>query len=90
MSPLIFLLVIEGLSRLLGDAKSKGKIKAINLSSIFSITHLLSVDDMVLFEIGSLKEWEAYKLVLNIFCLASRMSITIIPYKMEPIEKGFK
>ena len=56
LSPLLFLLVIEGLSRLIFATKDEGKIKGIKLSSSIVITHLLYVEDVVLFGNGYVEE----------------------------------
>ena len=56
LSPLLFLLVIEGLSRLISASKDEGKIKGIKLSSSIVITHLLYVKDVVLFGNGYVEE----------------------------------
>ena len=50
----LFLLVIEGLGLLIKDAQRKGKIKGIKVSSLLAVSHLLFVDDVVLFGIGTL------------------------------------
>ena len=54
LSPLLFLLVIEGIGLLIKDAQRKGKIKGIKVSSLIVVSHLLFVDDVVLFGIGNL------------------------------------
>ena len=77
LSPLLFILVIEGLSLLIEEAKRQGKIKGIKISARLSLTHLLFVDDVILFGFGSLEEWRAFKNILDIFCEASGMSINI-------------
>ena len=38
------------------------------------------MDDVVLFGYGSLKEWDAYRDILDIFCAASGMCISIEKY----------
>ena len=48
LSPLLFSLVIEGLSLLIADARDNGLIKGIKISSTFVLTHLLFVDDVIL------------------------------------------
>ena len=48
LSPLIFILVIEGLSLLIKDARSNGLIRGIKLSSSLTLSHLLFVDDAIL------------------------------------------
>jgi len=40
LSPLIFLLVIEGLSRIIGNAKREGKLKGVKIIATHFITHL--------------------------------------------------
>ena len=47
--PLLFIIVIEGLSLLIEDAQTNGRIKGISISSQLSLTHLLFVDDVILF-----------------------------------------
>ena len=59
--PLLFLLIIEGLSHLIGKAKSDGKIFGIKLSPSLDFSHLLFMDDGILFGMGNLEEWKAYK-----------------------------
>ena len=77
LSPLLFILVIEGLSLLIEDAKSNGKIKGIKILSHLSLTHLLFVDDVIMFGIGTFEEWMAFKVILDIFCEASSMQINL-------------
>ena len=60
LSPLLFLLVIEGLSRLISVTKDEGKIKGIKLSSLIFITRLLFVNDVVLFGNGSMEECHCF------------------------------
>jgi hypothetical protein len=47
-----FLLVAEGLSREIGDAKSRGEFQGISISQNLRITHLLFVDDVLIFCCG--------------------------------------
>ena len=77
LSPLLFILVIEGLSLLIEDANRNGKIKGIKISSQLFLTHLLFVDDVILFGLGSFEEWMAFKVILDTFCEASGMCINI-------------
>ena len=60
LSPLLFLLNIEGLRKLILDAKYKGKVKGVNLSKLSSITHMLFVDDVLLFVLATVDEWRCY------------------------------
>ena len=77
LSPLLFILVIEGLSLLIEDAKDNGKIRGIKISPQLSLTHLLFVDDVIMFEVGSFEEWMAFKVILETFCEASGMRINL-------------
>ena len=77
LSPLLFILVIEGLSLLIKDAQNNGKIMGINISFQLSFTHLLFVDDVILFGSGTFEEWVAFKVILDTFCVASGMSINM-------------
>lgn len=56
MSPFMFLLVVEGLSRMVLTCKRDGRIKGINMGNSVSLTHLLFVDDLTLFSVGSVRE----------------------------------
>ena len=49
LSPLLFLLVAEGLSRFILAAKVVGSFKGILVSEVLFITHLLFVDDILIF-----------------------------------------
>ena len=70
MSPLLFLFIIDGLSRLIYKARLEGKVKGIELTQLIRITHLLFLDDVTLFGEGTLKEWRSYKSILDSFCQA--------------------
>ena len=54
-------MIIESLSRIILDAQQKGHIKGFQYSPNMSITHLLFVDDVMLFSIGTVSEWSAYE-----------------------------
>ena len=80
MSPLIFILVIEGISLLIKDALNNGKIKGIKISSQLSLTHLLFVDDVIMFGTDTFEELVAFKVILDTFCAASGMCINMDKY----------
>ena len=77
LSPLLFILVIEGLSLLISQAQRAGDISRIKLGSSLYLTHLIFVDDAVLFGAGTLSEWQHYKIILDTFCSATGMEINI-------------
>ena len=80
LSPLLFILIIESLSRIILDAQQKGLIKGFQYSLDMSITHMLFVDDVVLFGIATVNEWKAYKYALDLFCSATGMVVSIENY----------
>jgi len=49
LSPLLFIFVVKGLSRIIHNARRDGIMKGIKLTHIIGITHLLFVDDAILF-----------------------------------------
>jgi hypothetical protein len=49
LSPLLFLLVAEGLRRAIEATKLRGEFHGISISPTLNITHLLFVDDVLLF-----------------------------------------
>ena len=76
-SPLLFILVIEGLSLLIADARDHGLIKGIKITSSLALTHLLFVDDVILLGSGTLSEWMAFDVILSTFCKALGMNISM-------------
>lgn len=77
LSPLLFLLVIEGLNIILNRAKMAGRITGIKVSKHHFITHLLFVDYVLLFGIGKIDEWSYYKHILDLLCKATDMIISL-------------
>jgi hypothetical protein len=67
MSLFMFLLITEGLSRLIKNAIHQGIIKGIKISQYFFIMHLLFVDDIILFGESTVKKWETIKYIMNLF-----------------------
>ena len=76
LSPLLFILVIEGLTRIILDAQHKGHIIGFQYSHSLFLTHLLFVDDVILYGIGTVEEWGAYKEDLDLFCSAIGMAVS--------------
>ena len=75
LSPLLFLLAIEGLSRLLQQTKADGRIKGIKISRDLFLTHLMFIDDIMILGSGSISEWSVISGILLNFCKVSGLSI---------------
>ena len=76
LSPYLFLLIIEGLSLLIAQAKADRKIIELKVTGSIYLTHILFLDDVILFGDGSLLEWIHYKSLINLFCRASGMTVS--------------
>ena len=77
VSPLLFLLVVEGLSRAILDAKGRGLFEGLRLSTNTSITHLLFVDNILILFKDSKREAERLSEILTLFCKATGMRINL-------------
>lgn len=75
MFPFLFLLVAESLSRLISSTKFVGVVKGIQLVEKILFTHLLFIDDVLLFGDGIVRGWWAFKEILETFCLKIGMEI---------------
>ena len=75
MSQILFILMMEGLSCLLKNARSKVSLRGVSMEEILVITHLFFVDDILLFIDSS--RWDAMnlKVILDIFVKAFAMDI---------------
>eukprot|EP00253_Pinus_taeda_P022843 PITA_22843 len=75
LSPLLFLLVAEGLSRLIHKARSEEKVKGIEVAINLYITHLLFVDDILIFTNGSHSELKEFKCIFDLFLKATAIPV---------------
>ena len=75
LSPLLFLLVAEGLSRALQEAKRQGSLKGIQVAPNFFITHLLFVDDVLIFCSRSVRDAITIGESLDLFSKATGMEV---------------
>jgi len=75
LSPFIFVLMAEGLSRLLHHVVSSQAIKGIALHGLHPLSHQQFVDDTMLFGHPSSLEAKAFKALLSLFSEASGTSI---------------
>ena len=74
---LLFLFVIEGLSRMINEAKLKGILSGIKISCVMQIINLLFVDDVILFGLVIIEEWRNLHEILTILCFASGVDISL-------------
>ena len=75
LSPLLFLLVAEGLSRAIRVAKAEGHFTGIQIAPNLNITHLLFVDDVLIFCSGTRGESKVLLETLDLFSKATGMEI---------------
>ena len=61
LSPLLCILIIEILSLLIQNAQQRGVITGVKVTSSLYLTHLLFVDDVILFGKGTVDEWKHCK-----------------------------
>lgn len=76
MSPLLFFIFIDGLSRLIGNAKEQGNLHGIRISRSLFLSHILFVDGFLLFGNGDVQEWLHFADIINLLCLAFGMEVT--------------
>ena len=62
---------------MIADARDHGLVKGIKISSTLALTQLLFVDNVILLGCGTLSDWMAFDVILNTFCKASSMSISV-------------
>jgi len=75
LSPLLFLLVAEGLSRAIIKAKNEGRFQGILVAPNLNISHLLFVDDVLIFCSGSRGDTRVLNEILDLFSKATGMEI---------------
>lgn len=69
------------------EARRRGDIKGIKVVVNLSISHLLFIDDLLLFSDGSRRETHQLKKIIDLFLKATRMCINI--KKSSLIVEGF-
>jgi hypothetical protein len=91
---MLFLLVIEALSRMINKAVETGTFKGLKVASGIYISHLLFVDDVLILGAGNIDFWKTLKILLTKFCLATGLSINthksgFIAQNLDPLLKSF-
>eukprot|EP00253_Pinus_taeda_P028496 PITA_28496 len=83
LSPFLFVILMEGLSRLILKAKVEGNLRGLHpLQSIPATTHQQFVDDTLLHGTPTVKEALAFKSILTLFSKASGMEINHAKYRI--------
>jgi hypothetical protein len=78
LSPLLFILIMEGLNLLLKKRQAEGAITGLKIASYTIILHLLFVDDILILSKASLSEWRVIDKLLILFCKASGLAVNPI------------
>ena len=82
MAPLLFLIIVEGLSRAIYYAKGDGIYRGISFGNEISLTHVLFVDDVIMVTDGLKQSLSyLYEMLLN-FCKSSGMQINDKKYAL--------
>lgn len=85
---------MEGLSRLIKDMHHKGRLSGIRLTENCTITHLLFVDDVLMFLNRGIVDFTTIQNTINLFKMATGMAInnsksTITISECSPHEINF-
>lgn len=67
LSPLLFLLVMEVLSRRVASKKAIGNLKGLKITYQCSLSHLLFVDDILILLDGSIQDIITFTTILRLF-----------------------
>eukprot|EP00253_Pinus_taeda_P022819 PITA_22819 len=82
LSPLLFLLVAEGLSQLIQKAKREGKVKGLEVAVNMFISHILFVDNILAFSSGNMNKIKELKNILDLFVKATGVQINFRKYQL--------
>lgn len=77
LSPLLFLLIMEGLSRLIAAEHRRGRLRGIKITDNCFLTHLLFVDDVLIFLNGSMADSSTLHQVFELFQKETGMVINV-------------
>lgn len=75
LSPFLFVIAMDYLSRLLDDAQEKGIIQGYKLSNNKQVTHLLFADDILLFSVYDNVKITGLRYLIKAFELASGLNV---------------
>jgi hypothetical protein len=77
LSPLLFLIVAKGHNRSLKEAVGFGNIKGINVGTSYNVTHLLFVDEILIFHEGTRRMVKKLRGIINLFCEVKGITLNI-------------
>jgi hypothetical protein len=77
LSPLLFILILEGLNILLKNSQADGHLTGIKVSGLTHILHILFVDDVLILTSANLAEWTIIHSIINTFFSASGLETNI-------------
>ena len=66
------MLVMEGLSKLINNAKEDGSLKGVGINSMLHFTHILFIDEVILFCCGKFEKWRIFQPRLKIVLCSYR------------------
>lgn len=72
-----YLLAVEVLCRALKEALRVGNVKGIKVGNACTLTHLLFMDDILIFCDGSRRDAEKLKEIMDLYCLVIGMQVTL-------------
>eukprot|EP00253_Pinus_taeda_P033720 PITA_33720 len=75
LPPLLFLIVMEGLSRLIISAKRDGSLSGLKITDECYLTHLFFVDDVLILLDGSIRDSLSFSRILQLFMKATGMIV---------------
>lgn len=75
LSPLLFLIVMEGLSRLIASTMWEGTLSDLKISDECYLTHLLFVDEVLILLDGNIRDSLSFSRILHLFSTATWMLV---------------
>jgi hypothetical protein len=75
LSPLLFILILEGLSILLKNKQAEGLLKGVKVAGLTYILHILFADDVLILTNANFAEWSIIHSILCSFCDVSGLEL---------------
>jgi hypothetical protein len=77
LSPFLFLIIVDALSRLIKESRSEGLLRGLKVTASEMVSHLLFIDDIWCSIYGSLRDISSLKKTLDLYCKATCMWINL-------------